>query len=348
MPDGRTLVSGCKDGTVCLWDTSVRHAKPPCITIPGSEFGWCFTSDSRSVLTLNFDGQVMRWNGDDFQQSTPVLNIGSSFYMGLFSRDGRYLATGSTNGVLSVWDVSRRALSCKLSVQGELGVVKPVRFYSQGRKLLTQSRDHRLSAWDLDAKQRLYSWNAPAIPRTGPSELDYRAAIGISPDSTHALVVGWGGQFLYADLTDGSETALNLQPVNLVSDADFSPDGRFFAVSSHLSLLQVWDTDTWQEAHPPLGGYVQGLYSMAFSPDGKRLVSGGDGDEALRFWDTQSWRDVLTLESDSADFWDTHFSPDGNIIGSVDMDGTLQLWRAPSWEEIEAVETTAASSEGQP
>jgi WD40 repeat protein len=337
LPDGKKLVSGYKDGTVCLWDTSVRHAKPPRITIPENVQTWCFTPDSRSVLTLNPEGQVTRWEGDDFQQRTQVLDIGDSFNGSLFSRDGRYLATGSSNGVISIWDLSQGGLCHRL--QGEMGIVTPVRFFAQGRKLLTRSQPgNLLRAWNVVTEQKLYSWITPRLSNYFLAP-DLRQAVGISPDSTHALLMGWG-EFLYADLINGGEEPLNLEPIGAVSGAAFSPDGKLFAVSSLGSLMQVWDTDTWQE-EVKLRGYMQALFSVTFSPDGSRLVSGGGRDEALRFWDTKSWRDVLTLTSDAAGFYDIHFSPDGSIIGSQSIRstrGTLQLWRAPSWEEINIAE----------
>ncbi len=116
LPDGKTLVSGAKDGTVCLWDTSVTHAHVPRIEIPDHVFNWCFAPDNRSVLTVNSQGQVVRWSGPDFQQRESLMELGTILgwtavqSQNCFSPDGRYLAAGSTNGSVSVWDVSRRVL----------------------------------------------------------------------------------------------------------------------------------------------------------------------------------------------------------------------------------------------
>jgi hypothetical protein len=54
---------------------------------------------------------------------------------------------------------------------------------------------------------------------------------------------------------------------------------------------------------------------------------------------------LLTLASSGVVFAKTDFSPDGNILSSIDALGYLHLWRAPSWEEIAAVE---AKETGQP
>jgi hypothetical protein len=50
---------------------------------------------------------------------------------------------------------------------------------------------------------------------------------------------------------------------------------------------------------------------------------------------------VLTLEGQGTAFCSTTFSPDGNVIGTMNgtsVPGSVQLWRAPSWAEINAAE----------
>lgn len=68
--------------------------------------------------------------------------------------------------------------------------------------------------------------------------------------------------------------------------------------------------------------------SVAFSPDGKRIVS-GSLDGTLRIWDAatgkligQPLNDEFTLVDSLA------FSPDGKRIVTGDVDGTLRLWDA--------------------
>jgi WD40 repeat protein len=150
------------------------------------------------------------------------------------------------------------------------------------------------------------------------------------------VAIGFEGEVILRNLADKSSHRLNLDILEF-SGATFSPDGRLFAVASGLGHARVWDAVTWREA-ATLRGYLLGVASVAFSPDGKRLATGSDKQEALRLWDTESWQDVLTLEGQGDLFFSTSFSPDGNTIGSLDYFGILHLWRAPSWAEIKAAE----------
>jgi WD40 repeat protein len=80
-----------------------------------------------------------------------------------------------------------------------------------------------------------------------------------------------------------------------------------FAVASHLGYARVWDTATWRQ-EATLGGFLNGANSVAFSPDGKRLAIGSGDKEAVKLYDTESWQDVLTLESQGLTSGEASFS----------------------------------------
>jgi len=326
LPDDKTLVSGCKDGTVCFWDTSVTHLKQPRITIPENVATWCFAPDSRSVLTLNHQGQVSRWTGSDFQQKEALLGIGADLYAPVFSQDGRFLAAGSTNGVLQIWDVSRRVPGRQWT--NTVGYVGPVGFLVDGKKLITLSAsDHLFHEWNLTTGLEIQSWPVPAE----------FLAFCLSPDERSCVAIGYVGEVVLRNLADESQTKVDLDVLE-GDGPSFSPDGKLFAVASDFGYARVWDTASWRQ-EATLGGFLNGAHSAAFSPDGKRLAIASDGKEAVKLWDTDSWQNVFTLEGQGTGFMGAWFSPNGNVIGWLTpATGVLHLWRAPSWEEINAAE----------
>ena len=324
LPDNKTLVSGSKDGTVCFWDTSVKHPRQPRITIPNNLVSWRFSADSQSILTFNEQGEVSRWSGNEFQVREQCLEIGTNFYGVSISRDGRFLATGSTRGVVAVWDLTRHVLRCQWT--NTIGYIFP-KFVAGGNKLITGSRNEKvIHEWDLSSGRELQSW---------PWVLGVDGDI-VSPDEEHFVDMSGNGEVEIKNLVNGQNVRTNLDFLE-VDEWAISPDGKLFAVASHVGYARVWDTTTWKET-ATLRGYLLGLSSVAFSPDGRRLATGSNQQEALRLWDTESWQDVLTLEGEAANFAVTEFSPDGNTIGSMSWGGTLHLWRAPSWVEIKAAE----------
>jgi len=64
-PDGKTLVSGSKNGEVCLWNPTDTPTRQPRITLEGT-IDWSFAADSESVLTLDQHGNVSKWTGRHF------------------------------------------------------------------------------------------------------------------------------------------------------------------------------------------------------------------------------------------------------------------------------------------
>jgi WD40 repeat protein len=65
---------------------------------------------------------------------------------------------------------------------------------------------------------------------------------------------------------------------------------------------------------------------MAFSPDGRRLVSVAG--KALTLWDVSTGQELLTLDGNGEDFTSVAFSPDGGLIASASADGIVQIWNA--------------------
>jgi WD40 repeat protein/serine/threonine protein kinase len=328
LPDGKTLVSGAKDGTVCFWDTSVTHPRQPHITIPENVINCSFTPDSRSVLTLDRQGQVSRWTGPDFQQKEALLEIGTNLYDGFFSSDERFVAVSFTNGVFQTWDLTRGVLSHQLT--NTTGKVRLDGFLGDGNKLVTRSvSDNLLHERDLSTGLEIQSWQAPETIH----------ALAVSPDERSCMAIGYWGDVVFRNLTDHSNTKVDLDVLEAEGASCFSPDGKLFAVASALGYTRVWETATWREV-ATLRGHLLGVHSAAFSGDGKRLATGG-GNAALKLWDTESWQEVLTLEGQGSLFSSTAFSPDGNVIYAANNEGIVQLWRAPSWEEINAAEKSA-------
>jgi WD40 repeat protein len=68
---------------------------------------------------------------------------------------------------------------------------------------------------------------------------------------------------------------------------------------------------------------------MAFSPDGKRIVS-GSFDNTLKVWDAETGQETLTLEGHSGSVTSVSFSPDGKRIVSGSTDDTVKIWNVSS------------------
>ena len=81
--------------------------------------------------------------------------------------------------------------------------------------------------------------------------------------------------------------------------------------------------------NPSLQSYLHqagSVYGVAFSPDGKTLVSAGD-DNTLRLWDPATRRAIgEPLRGHTSPVFSVAFSPDGKTLASTGDDGTVRLW----------------------
>jgi WD40 repeat protein/serine/threonine protein kinase len=326
-PDNSTLVSGCKDGSVCVWDTSSVRRKQAYVTLPVTVRAWSFLPVGPAILALDEQGCVARWQGIDFQQSETLLKLETKASTARFSADGRFMATASPKGTVQIWDLQQGGLLREIA--SEKGWESPVAFLGRSNHLVTQhGRNGGYREWEVTTGQEIRNWrfSAPASPWMS----------AFSPDEQWFVALDREGMGHLRHLTSGQEMRLT-SLIKQASGAGFSPDGRSLAVVSVLGDCQLWDTATGRSA-ANLQGFLQGTHSVAFSPDARRLAIGSNGNEAIKIWDVESLQELLTLKGQGSMFNSTGFSPDGNLLASSNSRGILHIWCAPSFEEIARLE----------
>jgi FOG: WD40 repeat len=75
-PTHQTLVSGCRDGSVCLWDTSVNHPRRPRIDIRDSALAWAFEATASPLSPSIKMAASPVGRGRDFELPEPLLETG--------------------------------------------------------------------------------------------------------------------------------------------------------------------------------------------------------------------------------------------------------------------------------
>ncbi len=81
-----------------------------------------------------------------------------------------------------------------------------------------------------------------------------------------------------------------------------------------------------------LTGHTNYVLSVAFSPDGRRIVS-GSFDDTIKVWDATTGQESLTLKGHTNYVWGAAFSPDGRRIVSGSKDNTIKVWDATTRQE---------------
>ncbi|KAF5314805.1 hypothetical protein D9758_018578 [Tetrapyrgos nigripes] len=84
----------------------------------------------------------------------------------------------------------------------------------------------------------------------------------------------------------------------------------------------------------PLEGHTDWVKSVAFSPDGRHVVS-GSADRTIRIWDTQTCQQVgEPLEGHIDWVWSVAFSPDGRHVVSGSQDMTIRIWDMQTCQQV--------------
>ncbi|REJ87568.1 MAG: hypothetical protein DWQ35_21190 [Planctomycetota bacterium] len=106
-----------------------------------------------------------------------------------------------------------------------------------------------------------------------------------------------------------------------------SPDGRLLAMSTKYNQVQVWNIGE-RALRYELSGHESAVFTMAFSPDGRLLATGGTSDHEVRLWNADDGKHRHTLRGHNGWITAAAFSPDGRLLATGGTDGNVMLWNA--------------------
>jgi WD40 repeat protein len=338
-PDGRTLATGSDDHTIAVWDVASRRLQR---MLPGDGGGvrelafspdgqvlaaagetvrlWdvksgqlkgvlaqskaplAFSPDSRMVATgsQNQAARFCLWDARNGQLKTILPGTGApaSGVAGTgtkaeplddsdrwregvralaFSPDGKMLATGSNDKAARLWDVASGQMVRAL--HGHSGELWSHVFSSDGKLLATSSRDRALRLWDTRSGQLTGTFFGPA------DWVPWPPVLAFSPDGKLLAAGGGIGR----------------------RDANGS-------VQSIGGATWLWNIQTGQ-LEATLRGQHDAIHSLAFSPDGSLLATGG-WDKSTDLWDLRSRRLKAILRGHPAEVLQIAFSRDGKIVAT--------------------------------
>lgn len=186
------------------------------------------------------------------------------------------------------------------------------------------------------------------------------SGVAFGPDGKRVVVAANGGYgpngiFVVWDVETGKklfEANVNDEKFNGALDAvAWSPDGKVIATGGARSwtkredrnaVVDLWDAETGKRIRRIEGRAPGHIHSVAFSPDGKRIVGGGSkGEQELKVWEVETGKELLALKGHKSYVLSAIFSGDGKRIVSSDYSDstshTARVWDAETGKELLAL-----------
>jgi WD40 repeat protein len=343
-PDG-ALVLGAGGREAILWRAATGKQLHT-LHLPGSVSSAVFSRDGRSLLTTTGRG-VTLWRTDTGHR-VATLEKGAAT-KGAFSPNGRLVATldAGKHARVRVFDARAGRLLHVLApkIAGKRVELEGVVF----------SPDNLLATPGF---MGTYLWNARSGRQVGRRLVDnpgVAKAAAFSPDGSLLAVAGQDGGVRVWDVAKGDRRFYFPLHNGSVNTLAWSPGGLFLADGGADRTVHVLS------ANGALGGRLVGnlaghgsaVSAVAWSKDGRSLLSGSD-DGAARLWDTRFDQELLPLGGARRGEASTAaFDPAGRRIVSAGTDGTARVWSVRSRHLLHvlshkrAVEEAEFSSDGR-
>jgi WD40 repeat protein len=316
--DGDLLVSADRGGQARVWSLARPAARAVAARVAGAEIG-----AGGEVVAMRASGGLDVWNARTGAVRHVELAAGSGPQLRVAADGGR--AATVAGATIQVTDLAS-------------GAVVPVVNPATVRAFALAPDGRTLAVADDDKRVRVLATDGATPAR----DLGVRTQIPI-----FARFAPGGTELLNATISlvrlerlDGAGDR-RFAPGDLVTQAEFAPDGKRLAIALIGGRIWLWAPDAGSPV--ALDGHTAGVNQLAFAPDGATLASAGD-DQAVWLWrpGTRAGRRLAHL----APVTGVAFLDGGARLASSSGDGAVRLWDVASGRELAVVRIGDAPLEG--
>jgi WD40 repeat protein/serine/threonine protein kinase len=312
-PDGSRLAGGDRGGYVTVWDSEFGlpvasfAVSDDCNSVAWSTDGNTLAAGSRDgiVTLVDPDSRLIRGT----LPPAGTQNVGAVALA--WSRNGKQVANASRDGTIRLWDSASARMAATLEGSAKLRLRALA--YSPKGNLLASSGSEFSPNNASEPDVRLWNTETGRLVATlKPHNLEV-LALAWSPGG-EMLATGSGEQIRVWDISERKPIAVfGGQDGAIEMGLAWSPNGRMLAaVDSGSPIVRLWEPLSRTLAYA-LGGHTKPVWAVAWSPDGKTVISGGQ-DLFARFWDVESGKTVSVKPLSTYWVHPLAVSPDGKVL----------------------------------
>src|SRR5262245_58044102 len=264
-PDGKLAISGSFDTSAIRWSLERNAAIEVLRFHEGAVNAVAYLPDGR-VATAGEDGRIALWQSGGPQPVTVLTGHAAPVVALALSPDGQTLASASWDHSARLWPLVGGAPRV---LDGHTQNVNGVAFARDGRTVVTVGYDATLRIWPRDG--------APAVI-TLPAPLN---AAAVAADG-EIVTAGADGKVIMLSPAGELRGEIEVAQAPIIALA-LSGDGKRIAAAGIRGSVAIIDRAARRIERMLIGPGLP-VWSAAFLPDGRTLITGG-ADRVIRRWD---------------------------------------------------------------
>ena len=356
---GEYLDGQCSDGELILWDMETNtEIKRLGGKAPGGHAAWInsvvFSPIAPGIaLTGSDDGTLILWNVDTAEVIRRFEGHTAGVTSAAFAPDGRTFLSGSDDRTIILWNVDTGEILRRF--EGHTNSVNAVAFSPDAQTFLSGSDDTTIIWWNIATGEIIRRFEGHTDKVTGVAFMPKadgqpEVILSVSYDFTFRAWQLTTGEEIHQDLRlisdcllitpDGRKAILCRDLGFQIWDPEYwkrssayaevhsrflsgaiSPDAEKVLFGTEGGSLYVIDMGAPQEEIRRFESGDPSVLGLAVSPDGRRLLTGAEGEATL--WDIDSARPIRRYPVERGIAGILDFSPDGHtaVIGTSDWLG---------------------------